>query len=223
MTSFVWGLLVAFAVTAQFNSFFVSSSEFQSESHRVLPESGSGVGSAAGAMVRAYLQKVVHDLQNSTAPTVESSATQGESAADDGVITCFLADTPVLESSVGYGHLGLNGDLGFEGGHVTASGTKYLHAVSTHTFSAPKFSFAKFDLRNMEGFDAKSAKAIHFSASVAINDKNNFFGRAGSPVTFVVVASSLAGSEQVRACARGAMSHLCFDATQPILWRMAPR
>ena len=148
-------------------------------------------------MVRAYLQKVIHGLHNSTAPTSERAGAAGDLHADD-VITRFLADTPVLESSVGYGHLGLNGDLGFEGGHVTANGTKYLHAVSTHTFSAPKFSFAKFDLRNMDGFDSQSAQAVHFSASVAINDKNNFFGRAGSPVTFVVVATSLKGSEQVR-------------------------
>ena len=90
------------------------------------------------------------------ASTKEISAEQArEAQAAIGLEDVYLDDARVLRSSVGYGSLGLHGQMGFEGAKVALGGTAYSHAVSMHPASRSK-AFAEF------GIDApyKRFKAI---------------------------------------------------------------
>ncbi len=58
-----------------------------------------------------------------TVNTSDQAATQ---------LSCYLDVLPLLSASVGYGSLGLNGSLGYEGKSVTVRGQLYHHALSTH-------------------------------------------------------------------------------------------
>ena len=43
-----------------------------------------------------------------------------------------LDSLPLLEAQVGYGTLGMNGSLGYEGKTVSVRGKRYPHALSAH-------------------------------------------------------------------------------------------
>src|SRR5437867_2040432 len=61
---------------------------------------------------------------------------------------CYLDSMSVLEAEVGYGCLGMHGNLGYEGKMVSVRGRNYAHALSTHPPSRLRFrvdgSFASF-------------------------------------------------------------------------------
>ena len=94
----------------------------------------------------------------------------------------YLDDLTPTAQHVGYGDgVGTHGQLGFEGRSVVVRGVPYAHALSMHPPPSTKGeAYATFNLQG-------SAHQT-FSASVAINDNNNFFGRAGSDLYFSVLA-----------------------------------
>jgi hypothetical protein len=99
----------------------------------------------------------------------------------------YVAELPVAQSSVGYGRLGLGERLGFEGLRAKVKGKKYRHVVSMHPpYSGAGPAWALFEVpRPPEGL-----RWCAFKAEVAINDDNNFLGKAGSPLTFLVQQGS---------------------------------
>lgn len=103
-----------------------------------------------------------------------------------GDAVLFVADMPVEASQVGYGNLGLGMDLGFEGLKLKHMGTPYYHGVSTHAArgGAKNGAFARFNIADI----AAQAQTVLFSAVVAINDNNNFVGKAGSKLFFTLRA-----------------------------------
>jgi hypothetical protein len=67
------------------------------------------------------------------APNGSAKADTPPGAADvDTPANAYLDDTRVIQSQVGYGSLGLHGEMGYEGGHVKLGGTAYSHAISMH-------------------------------------------------------------------------------------------
>jgi len=67
----------------------------------------------------------------------------------------FLDDVTAKTSTVGYGKLGLHGDMGYEGLKVKLGGKKYEHAVSMHP-SPRSTSFVEYALdKPWEKFSAK--------------------------------------------------------------------
>lgn len=107
-------------------------------------------------------------------------------------VTIFLDDLQERSSSVGYGHLGRHGELGFEGDSVTVLDRKQQHALSMHP---PRrgVAFAEYVINH---------EWSHFTASVAINDHNNFFGRAGGDLIFELIdigmGSGTVGDRQIQ-------------------------
>ena len=47
----------------------------------------------------------------------------------------YLDSIALLHAHVGYGELGTQGSLGYEGKQVTVQGRAYRHALSTHPFA----------------------------------------------------------------------------------------
>ncbi len=68
----------------------------------------------------------------------------------------FVDDLSLLGAETGYGALGLHGDLGYDGRHVTAHGKRYAHAVSAHPPSRVSIHLA--------------GQYSRFQCHVAIND-----------------------------------------------------
>ncbi len=165
-------------------------------------------GAAAGNSERASdaLHEFLVEAVKQTHPSSSSGSSSNSSNMSEALLPAlvYVAGLPLLSSAVGYGRLGLDGDLGFEGGRVRAKGVPYAHAVSMHTFNSPMYSHATFDL----GVPPSGGFTRTLRASVAINDKNNFFGRAGSSVVFVALAIAADASSlptvRARACMFGA-------------------
>ena len=102
---------------------------------------------------------------------------------------------------MGYGQLGTHGALGFEGLRVNVNGRAFDHALSMHPPPVSRgAASAQWDLSALAAplepgsvsqpaaGAGKPATWRWFEAKVAINDHNNVFGRAGSPLNFAVVA-----------------------------------
>jgi len=162
---------------------------------------------------------------NPTTPAAVSAAAEAPEGGGSGPkaeAPVYVASGRLIDSAVGYGKLGLNGKVGFEGRLVEVKGVKFKHAVSMHTFrvfgssktgasSDSKFSFARFDIGRLPGGVVAGAGGRPggvkgrrlFLAKVAINDNNNARGKAGSPVIFVLkafqtaTATSTAGGHQL--------------------------
>ena len=97
-----------------------------------------------------------------------------ESKAGLGPNATFLDSYPLGLASVGYGQVGLHGDMGFESRCVRVAGEAHAHSVGMHP---PSFSSAAAEFTL-----PPSAHSIY--VRVAINDGNNIMGRAGSPLKF---------------------------------------
>jgi hypothetical protein len=108
-----------------------------------------------------------------------------------------LSELRETASHVGYGRLGKGTKLGFEGLKARVEGTKYQHVLSMHPPSgwSAGGAFATFALPAVPAAAAAGGGATGGAAparwcalvgAVAINDRNNLIGRAGSPLTFMV-------------------------------------
>jgi hypothetical protein len=81
-----------------------------------------------------------------------------------------------LKSSVGFGSLGLHGNMGFEGRCVTVGGQRHYRSLGLH----PPYHRSAW-------VEAKLGKRFHrLQAKVAVNDANNYFGTTGSDLIFIV-------------------------------------
>lgn len=86
----------------------------------------------------------------------------------------YLDEIAPVDSAVGYGQLGLSGDLGYEGARVTVGGIEYHNSISAHGSSIVEFQIdGQFD---------------HFESQVAINDDS--IG-ADTSADFLVIADGL--------------------------------
>lgn len=102
-----------------------------------LPARGSSVSAAFVrrlAAIRAWFQERGLDV---TDVRLYTSAAGPRPARDDVRVeavprSCYLDALPLREASVGYGELGLNGDLGYEGKRVSVRGEAFPHALSVH-------------------------------------------------------------------------------------------
>lgn len=149
---------------------------------------GALIGVALFAMLRSVVTARLRPHGSASAETMVSKARPPPPKA-----SAWLDDAPVLDSATGYGVLGLHGELGYEDRSCVVQGTPCPHAISMHTYAqssgvGPR-AFASFnvaDARRGPANDALLAGESHlrFVSRVAIADKNNIFGRAGSPVTF---------------------------------------
>src|SRR5262249_57024659 len=92
---------------------------------------------------------------NSAAPTTKGFA-------------MFLDSLSPVASQVGYGSLGLRGDLGYEGKSVVVGGRHYAHALSTHpparlAFKLPaNFSSLRCEVALNDDVDAGRSHANFF-------------------------------------------------------------
>ena len=126
----------------------------------------------------------------------------------------FLHTLTEDNSHVGYGRLGKGNSLGFEGITAKVNGQAYNHILSMHPGGGSRGT-AVVDYTMPA--TASGGKYCAIGGQVAINDKNNFFGRAGSPLTFRVYDATGCATEPSGNCA----------LTQPnsgllVLWESQP-
>lgn len=95
-----------------------------------------------------------------------------------------LASYPgvLVATRTGYGAVGWGAELGYEGRAIEAAGVGYTHGVSTHAGPKHMPAFVRFNLTEAGMQMSKWCASI--DAKVAINDRNNRAGRAGSGLTF---------------------------------------
>ena len=125
----------------------------------------------------------------------------------------FLDAYVPTEASVGYGRLGVHGDLGMEGRCVQVLGQRHVHGFGMHppAGGAARVSF-DFDVPSRTAPAPAPAPApalatateptarrgafdwgsVELRGTVAINDDNNFFGTAGGDVVFAVLVDGTA-------------------------------
>jgi hypothetical protein len=102
----------------------------------------------------------------------------------------FLSDLEPKNGRVGFGSIGRDGNLGFEGRCVTIDGRRHFHSLGLHPPGRGK-AFVDFRI---------DAKWHTLSTSVAINDRNNMFGSAGSDLIFQAIGDGklLWSSKKIR-------------------------
>jgi hypothetical protein len=83
-----------------------------------------------------------------------------------------------LNSAVGFGSLGLHGNMGFEGRCVTVGGKRHFRSLGLHPGPGSKHgAWAEAHINK---------RYRRLQAKVAVNDANNYFGTTGSDLIFVV-------------------------------------
>jgi hypothetical protein len=125
------------------------------------------------------------------------AAPEGPAAA---TYTQALSELHEASARVGYGRLGKGSRLGFEGIRAKVQGVAYHQVVSMHppsgwtaggafaTFALPPVPSGD-DTEQTPGDGGAAGATRRWCAlrgAVAINDGNNWIGRAGSPLTFSV-------------------------------------
>lgn len=124
---------------------------------------------AAARKVKDEIDAIVTRLLTPKPGSRDSSSTAGNGPMP----AVFLSSLPARNVSVGYGELGLNGELGYEGRRVSIGGRKSRSSISMHP---PSKGVASVVFSVPSGY-------THLKSSVAINDE--FVST--SPLTFKVM------------------------------------
>lgn len=120
------------------------------------PDSWHGVDppSTFPADILAQYQAAAEPTANSGPRTIMLPSHTSQSS--DLSVAAYLDTLPLLDAKVGYGALGLHGNLGYEGKYVMVRGQHYSHALSTHPPARLAFQLDR--------------RFTRFSGQVAIND-----------------------------------------------------